>query len=48
MPHWLVVTLWIAAADVALTGVFVVFFRGANDVPDRAKRARSLAWKDGQ
>lgn len=41
--HW---TLIIILADAVLFGVFVAFFRGANDVPDRAKRARTLSWKD--
>lgn len=48
MPHWLVVTLWLALADVLLVGFFLVFFRGANlkDDPDEFRRIRSLSWKD--
>ena len=48
MPHWLVVTLWLALADVLLVGVFWVFFRGADmkDDPSEFQRIRAMCLKD--
>lgn len=50
MPTWVHWMLWLLLADVLLTGVFLVFFRGATGKPDpdEFRRIRSLSWKDGQ